>query len=140
MKILKKKLIVHNGNISIGGQEKMLIEFLNILDSNKYEVLLLIEENKGENNDYINEIPKWIDYKFLTSEKLMKNINVHKSKKNIFSKLYYSILLKKKKNTAIKEFKKFLNFGDIIIDYDMRIKESSKSIRFTVFLLLKNQK
>lgn len=116
---MKKRLIIHNGNISIGGQEKMLIEFLNILDPTKYEVLLLIEENKGKNNDYIDEIPKWIDYKFLTSEKLMEDINILKNKKNIFAKLYYSILLKKKKNIAIKEFEKNLNFGDIIIDYDM---------------------
>lgn len=97
----------------------MLIEFLNILDPTKYEVLLLIEENKGKNNDYINEIPKWINYKFLTSEKLMEDISLLKNKKNIFTKLYYSILLKKKKNVAIKEFEKNLNFGDIIIDYDM---------------------
>ncbi|WP_294708678.1 glycosyltransferase [uncultured Fusobacterium sp.] len=116
---MKKKLIIHNGNISIGGQEKMLIEFLNILDPTKYEVLLLIEENKGKNNDYIDEIPKWINYKFLTSEKLMENINTLKNKKNIFAKLYYSILLKKKKNVAIKEFEKNLDFSDIIIDYDM---------------------
>jgi glycosyltransferase involved in cell wall biosynthesis len=119
VKVLKKRLIIHNGNISIGGQEKMLIEFLNILDPTKYEVLLLIEENKGKNNDYINEIPKWINYKFLTSEKLMEDISLLKNKKNIFTKLYYSILLKKKKNVAIKEFEKNLNFGDIIIDYDM---------------------
>ena len=119
MKVLKKKLIIHNGNISIGGQEKMLIEFLNILDPTKYEVLLLIEENKGKNNDYIDEIPKWINYKFLTSEKLMEDINTLKNKKNIFAKLYYSILLKKKKNVAIKEFEKNLDFSDIIIDYDM---------------------
>lgn len=97
----------------------MLIEFLNILDTTKYEVLLLIEENKGKNNDYIDEIPKWVDYKFLTSEKLMEDISLLKNKKNIFTKLYYSILLKKKKNVAIKEFEKNLNFGDIIIDYDM---------------------
>lgn len=97
----------------------MLIEFLNILDPTKYEVLLLIEENKGKNNDYIDEIPKWINYKFLTSEKLMEDISLLKNKKNIFTKLYYSILLKKKKNVAIKEFEKNLNFGDTIIDYDM---------------------
>ena len=97
----------------------MLIEFLNILDPTKYEILLLIEENKGKNNDYIDEIPKWVDYKFLTSEKLMEDISLLKNKKNIFTKLYYSILLKKKKNVAIKEFEKNLNFGDIIIDYDM---------------------
>lgn len=97
----------------------MLIEFLNILDPIKYEVLLLIEENKGKNNDYIGEIPRWVDYKFLTSEKLMKDINILKNKKNIFAKLYYSILLKLKKNIAIKEFEKNLDFADIIIDYDM---------------------
>lgn len=97
----------------------MLIEFLNILDPTKYEVLLLIEENKGKNNDYIDEIPKWINYKFLTSERLMEDISLLKNKKNIFTKLYYSILLKKKKNVAIKEFEKNLNFGDTIIDYDM---------------------
>lgn len=81
MKVLKKRLIIHNGNISIGGQEKMLVEFLNILNPTKYEVLLLIEENKGKNNDYIDEIPKWIEYKFLTSEKLMEDINILKNKK-----------------------------------------------------------
>ena len=88
MKVLKKRLIIHNGNISIGGQEKMLIEFLNILDPTKYEVLLLIEENKGKNNDYIDEIPKWVDYKFLTSEKLMEDISLLKNKKNIFSNYF----------------------------------------------------
>lgn len=119
VKKLKKKIIIHNGNISIGGQEKMLIEFLNILDSAKYEVLLLIEENKGKHNDYIDSIPSWIKYEFLTSEKLMETIEREKSKKNIFSKLYYSFLLKKKKSIAINKFKEFLNFADIIIDYDM---------------------
>lgn len=119
MKKLKKKIIIHNGNISIGGQEKMLIEFLNILDSTKYEILLLIEENKGKHNDYINQIPSWIKYEFLTSEKLLETIEMQKNKKNIFSKLYYSFLLKKKKSVAIEKFKEFLNYADIIIDYDM---------------------
>lgn len=97
----------------------MLIEFLNILDSTKYEVLLLIEENKGKHNDYINQIPNWIKYEFLTSEKLLETIEIQKNKKNIFSKLYYSFLLKNKKSVAIEKFKEFLNYADVIIDYDM---------------------
>ena len=116
---MKKKILIHNGNISIGGQEKMLIEFLKILDSTKYEILLLIEENNGVKNEYLNEIPKWIEYKFLTTEKFMNKIEKYKNKKNVFSKLYYSFLLKKKKNIAINNLKKYLDFSNIIIDYDM---------------------
>lgn len=116
---MKKKLLIHNGNISIGGQEKMLMEFLNILDSKKYEILLLIEENNGKRNDYIDRIPKWVDYKFLTTEEFMNKIEKYQSSKNFLEKLYYSHLLKLKKKISLKELKKYLNFSDIIIDYDM---------------------
>ena len=116
---MKKKLLIHNGNISIGGQEKMLMEFLNILSPEKYEVLLLIEENNGKRNDYLDMIPKWINYKFLTTEKFMEKIEKNKNSKNIFKKLYYSHLLKIKKKIAFKELKKYLDFSNIIIDYDM---------------------
>lgn len=116
---MRKRLLIHNGNISIGGQEKMLMEFLNILDSKKYEVLLLIEENNGKRNDYINRIPRWVDYKFLTTEEFMNKIEKYQGSKNFLKKLYYSHLLKLKKKTALKELKKYLNFSDIIIDYDM---------------------
>ncbi len=116
---MRKKLLIHNGNISIGGQEKMLMEFLNILDSKKYEILLLIEENNGKRNDYIDRIPKWVDYKFLTTEKFMNKIEKYQGSKNFLEKLYYSHLLKLKKKISLKELKKYLNFSDIIIDYDM---------------------
>ena len=116
---MRKKLLIHNGNISIGGQEKMLMEFLNILDSKKYEILLLIEENNGKRNDYIDRIPKWIDYKFLTTEEFMNKIEKYQGSKNFLKKLYYSHLLKLKKKISLKELRKYLNFSDIIIDYDM---------------------
>ena len=116
---MRKRLLIHNGNISIGGQEKMLMEFLNILDSKKYEILLLIEENNGKRNDYIDRIPKWVDYKFLTTEEFMNKIEKYQGSKNFLKKLYYSHLLKLKKKISLKELKKYLNFSDIIIDYDM---------------------
>lgn len=116
---MRKRLLIHNGNISIGGQEKMLMEFLNILDSKKYEILLLIEENNGKRNDYIDRIPRWVDYKFLTTEEFMNKIEKYQGSKNFLEKLYYSHLLKLKKKISLKELKKYLNFSDIIIDYDM---------------------
>lgn len=116
---MKKNLIIHNGNISIGGQEKMLIELLKLLSPEKYNILLLIEENNGVRNDYINEIPSWVEYKFLTTEKFMQRLENAKRNKNFISKFYYSILLKRKKKIAIKNMEKYLGFADIIIDYDM---------------------
>lgn len=131
---MRKKLLIHNGNISIGGQEKMLMEFLNILDSKKYEVLLLIEENNGERNDYLDRIPKWVDYKFLTTEEFMNKIEKYQGSKNFLGKLYYSHLLKLKKKISLKELKKYLNFSDIIIDYDMGLLRNLHKIN------LKNKK
>lgn len=116
---MKKKIIIHNGNIGIGGQEKMLIQFLNILSPEKYEVLLLIEEDKGIENAYLTDIPKWVQYEFLTTEKFMSQLEKYKRNKNIIGKLMYSIYLTLKKRIAIKKTMKFLSYSDIIIDYDM---------------------
>jgi glycosyltransferase involved in cell wall biosynthesis len=116
---MKKKLIIHNGNISIGGQEKMLIEFLRLLSPAKYEVLLLIEEDNGKRNDYINDIPSWIEYRFLTTERFMESLEKNRKSKNPIRKIIYSLQLKRKKIIAINELKKYLNYSNIIIDYDM---------------------
>lgn len=116
---MKKKLIIHNGNISIGGQEKMLIEFLRLLSPEKYEVLLLIEEDNGKRNDYINDIPSWIEYRFLTTERFMESLEKNRKSKNPIRKIIYSLQLKRKKIIAINELKKYLNYSNIIIDYDM---------------------
>lgn len=116
---MKKKLIIHNGNISIGGQEKMLIEFLRLLSPEKYEVLLLIEEDNGKRNDYINDIPSWIEYRFLTTERFMESLEKNRKSKNLIRKIIYSLQLKRKKIIAINELKKYLNYSNVIIDYDM---------------------
>lgn len=55
---MKKRLLIHNGSISIGGQEKMLVEFLKALSPEKYEILLLVEQNIGDEKSYIEEIPE----------------------------------------------------------------------------------
>lgn len=128
---MRKNLIIHNGNISIGGQEKMLIELLKLLNSEKYNILLLIEENNGIRNDYINEIPSWVEYKFLTSEKFMKKLENTKKNRNFISKFYYSILLKRKKKIAMKNMEKYLGFADIIIDYDMGLLRYLHKLKIT---------
>lgn len=116
---MKKNIIVHTGNISIGGQEKMLIEFLKVLSPIKYNVKLFIEENKGEKNFYEKDIPDHIEYSFFTKEEFMVELEKQKKSKSIIDKLMYSLNLKKKKKMGIDILNNTLKEGDILIDYDM---------------------
>ncbi|MGL4568256.1 MAG: hypothetical protein ACRCU6_06975, partial [Fusobacteriaceae bacterium] len=115
----KQKIIISTGNLGVGGQERMLIEFLRFFSPEDYQILLLIEEDKGVENHYIGEIPSYVEYRFLTSWKFMEELERAKSGKSLISKLRYSNLLQKKKKIAINEVKKHLNFADVIIDYNM---------------------
>ncbi|MGL4403013.1 MAG: glycosyltransferase [Fusobacteriaceae bacterium] len=115
----KQKIIISTGNLGVGGQERMLIEFLKFFSPKDYQILLLIEEDKGEENHYIGEIPSHVEYRFLTSEKFMEELEREKLGKSLISKLKYSNLLQKKKKLAINEVKKHLDFADTIIDYNM---------------------
>lgn len=116
---MKKRLLVHNGSISIGGQEKMLVEFLKALSPEKYEILLLVEQNIGDEKSYIEEIPKWIRYSFLTSQNFSRSLEKSRHSKNPMKRAWYSFLLREKKRRATREIKKYLDFSDIIIDYNM---------------------
>lgn len=116
---MKKRLLIHNGSISIGGQEKMLVEFLKALSPEKYEVLLLIEQNIGDEKNYIEEIPKWIRYSFLTSQNFSRGLEKSRHSKNPLKRAWYSFLLREKKRRATREIQKYLDFSDIIIDYNM---------------------
>ncbi|MGL6099177.1 MAG: glycosyltransferase [Fusobacteriaceae bacterium] len=116
---MKKKIGICTGNISIGGQERMLIEFLKILSPEKYDINLFIEEDKGENNFYIKEIPEYVNYKFLTDKKLMERIDNYKKDKSILKKIIYSIDLMRKKKIAVKNLIKYGDDRDVLIDYNL---------------------
>lgn len=77
----KKNIIIHTGNISVGGQEKMMIEFLKILSPEKYNITLLIEEDKDHENHYEKYIPNYVKYYFLTSKEFIKKLLLQKHNK-----------------------------------------------------------
>lgn len=116
---MKKRLLIHNGSISIGGQEKMLVEFLKALSPEKYEILLLVEQNIGDKENYIEEIPEWIRCSFLTSQNFSRSLEKSRHSKNPLKRAWYSFLLREKKRRATREIQKYLDFSDIIIDYNM---------------------
>lgn len=116
---MKKVIGIHTGNVSYGGQEKMLIEFLKVLNPGKYCVKLYIEENKKEKNIYEGEIPEYVEYEFLNEVSIMEKIDEYKKSKNPLKKILRSYLLKKKKKVAIEKLNEKIENIDILIDYDM---------------------
>ena len=54
----KKKLLFINGHMDTGGTEKALLDILNNLDYEKYDVDLLLTEQLG---DYVDQLPPQVN-------------------------------------------------------------------------------
>ena len=118
------KILVLHGHLSMGGEERVLLNVLRNLIELGYDVDLLITWNHGENNLFENEIPKKVNYEFL-----FDNYN-GKSKiiKEIYRLRTKTIYLKKVEK--IIEEKKY----DVIIDYSSNLlKYKNFDIKVPIF-------
>ena len=118
------KVLVLHGHLSMGGEERVLLNVLKNLVELNYDVDLLITWNHGENNLFENEIPKKVNYEFL-----FDNYN-GKSKiiKEIYRLRTKTIYLKKVEK--IIEEKKY----DVIIDYSSNLlKYKNFDIKVPIF-------
>lgn len=118
------KVLVLHGHLSMGGEERVLLNVLKNLVELDYDVDLLITWNHGENNLFENEIPEKVNYKFLFDNydgksKIIKEIYRIKAK---------TVYLKKVEK-IIKE-KKY----DVVIDYSSNLlKYNNFDIKVPVF-------
>ncbi|WP_299573102.1 glycosyltransferase [uncultured Leptotrichia sp.] len=118
------KVLVLHGHLSMGGEERVLLNVLKNLVELNYDVDLLITWDHRGNNLFENEIPKKVNYEFL-----FKNYD-GKSKiiKEIF-RLRAKTTYLKKVEKRIKE-KKY----DIVIDYSSNLlKYNNFDIKVPVF-------
>lgn len=82
----KKKLLIFSYNLEMGGIEKALINLLKSINYNKYEVDLLLEENKGV---FKRKVPKKVNIK---EYKVYKNkIKPIQKLQNFFNQLKFKI-------------------------------------------------
>ena len=118
------KVLVLHGHLSMGGEERVLLNVLKNLVELDYDVDLLITWNHGKNNLFENEIPEKVNYKFLFDNydgksKIIKEIYRIKAK---------TVYLKKVEK-IIKE-KKY----DVVIDYSSNLlKYNNFDIKVPVF-------
>ena len=118
------KVLVLHGHLSMGGEERVLLNVLKNLVELNYDVDLLITWNHGKNNLFENEIPKKVNYEFLFKNYDGKN----KIIKEIF-RLRAKTTYLKKVEKRIKE-KKY----DIVIDYSSNLlKYNNFDIKIPVF-------
>lgn len=83
---MKRKVLFASYNLDIGGIEKALINLLNNLDYDKYDVTLILEHKKGILLDKLNKNVKVIEYSVSNN----KNILIRKFK-NMLKKIKFII-------------------------------------------------
>ena len=118
------KILVLHGHLSMGGEERVLLNVLRNLVELNYDVDLLITWNHKENNLFENEIPKKVNYEFLFDSYNVKN------------KLIKEIYRIKAKTTYLKKIEKKIKNEkyDIVIDYSSNLlKYDNFDIKIPVF-------
>ena len=122
---MKKKILFYNGQLFMGGIERVAISYLEGLSKEEdLEITLLIKENDPEKNIFIKDVPKNIPIKFIkTEEMVIKRNKLAKNKKKFLSKLLYPLLLTYERIYMKKWLKKYFvkNKYDVVIDFDMSL-------------------
>ncbi len=118
------KIIFNTLSLSMGGAEKLAIEYVKKL-AEDFEVLLLIRENNYENNDLEEQIPKNVKYIYVIDDCISRKLNKYRKlkKKNFIYKLLYNYYLKQRRQSyrinIVKKIKQE-NY-DILIDFASKL-------------------
>ena len=118
------KILVLHGHLSMGGEERVLLNVLRNLIELGYNVDLLITWNHGENNLFENEIPKKVNYEFLFDN--------YDGKSKIIKEIYRL----RTKTTYLKKVEKIIEEKkyDVIIDYSSNLlKYKNFDIKVPIF-------
>lgn len=113
----KKKILFYTSGIGLGGVEKVLLEILGLLDKEKFDIKVALQ-NENENL-FESEIPKEVSYKYMLSQKTINKLEYFKQRRrgNILYRLFYSIMLKKRKKEIKKNYLEFSSDREVVIDF-----------------------
>ncbi|MGL5055823.1 MAG: glycosyltransferase, partial [Fusobacteriaceae bacterium] len=131
-----KKIVFNTDSLILGGAEKIALDYIEIL-SQKYEVILLINEDNGEGNKLLDLIPKNVNYQYVIPKKTIENINRYREKKrNILYKILYNYFLKKRRAEYKKNIVQILNKIDyeILFDFYCKVPVQALDKRAIIFL------
>ena len=114
-----KTIVISSGDLTMGGLQKILVEYLKLIDKNKYRIVLLIANDYGKKNLFLEEIPKNVEIQFVRPYNLVSKIAELSKNRKILNRL----LLKRYRYRSKRVFKsifleKLSKLGkiDLIID------------------------
>ena len=120
-----KTIVISSGDLTMGGLQKVLVEYLKLIDKNKYRIVLLIANDYGKKNLFLEEIPKNVEIQFVRPYNLVSKIAELSKKRKILNR----VLLKGYRHKSKRVFKsifleKLSKLGkiDLIIDFDGGLK------------------
>lgn len=124
---MKKNVIFRSGSLRMGGLERVLVEVIQNIDREKYNVNLLITDDSGNENIFLKDIPKDVPIYFLKPENLLRETEKYRKgrKNSLYKRLMYNIykfkedlVIEKNTKKALNEIRKKHGEIDIFIDYD----------------------
>lgn len=137
-----KNIVFRSGSLRMGGLERVLIDTLNIMDTKKYNISLIIEDDCEEENIFQEDIPKDIELYFLKPKSMIDKTHYYRErrKKSIFNKIMYNYYMHKEHQFCLEKTKEVLEKIkdkngeiDVFIDYDWG------ATRYIDKLVLKNK-
>ena len=150
---MKKTILISSGTFLMGGVERALVEYLNLIDLTKYRVILFMDSDLGELNVLEKGVPNEIEVIYLKSKELaLKTLAFKRKKRKFLDKVKYERLTaierKEKKRNFLKKYNKIKKV-DIVIDFDFglskiigEVKDVKKMVWVHSYLpeLIKNKK
>lgn len=130
-----KKIIIYNGQLFMGGIERVLINYLIKLSKVKdVQIELLIKENNPQKNIFEKEVPSNIKISYIKSPEMIEKREEYsmKKKKSIYYKMMYALTLKKERGYMrnwLKEYFEGQKNVDAVIDFDMSLGKYLDTIK-----------
>ena len=78
---MKRTILISSGTFLMGGVERALVEYLNLIDLTKYRVILFMDSDLGELNVLEKGVPNEIEIIYLKSKELALKTLAFKRKK-----------------------------------------------------------
>lgn len=106
-----KKIVFFMSSLNLGGIEKTLIEVVNSMDKNTFDITVCIKN--GDELKLLSQLNKKINVEIIRKIEEVEMLKKNKNK----NKLFYKIKLLLQKKLEKERFKKVIEKSDILVDY-----------------------
>ena len=144
-----KNILFYNGQLFMGGIERVAISYLQGLSREKdLAVTLVLKENNLERDVFLRDVPKNIKIEYIKPQKIIEFRNkAYTKRKNPFWKILYLFMLNYERRYMKNWLKNYFknNKIDVTIDFDMSLGKyldvvNSKKIGWIHFSLIGKKK